>query len=408
MNNISEIYIRRIMKMLGFSYLGAFQKKVVQSLVDNPYIILQMSRQTGKTFLVGIMCLGYMMMGKTVILAYPTLKQAEKIIFGDLRRYVRIMMKYYPHAMNPLVNNQSELKLANGGRALIFTTEESARSREGFSGDLLVIDEAHKASPDIMKDLSPILNRARIKDEDRVIILGIGGYRNSLITTLRKKKNFISVLYDCWYILSSYPQFQKVIDSERETLSPEEFAQQYELKDVAVGERYPFTDVVETINANGRALPYAGIDVGRKKDSTLVSVGMIYPDKSIQVIDHLELVGLPFKEQAAKIVPFLRSYNVPEPYTMIELNSIGQSLMEAMLEYSQGYNGMVITGESKQYLVEATASLCRMGKLGIASDDFRNEIYSLTYSIDENGKVTYAHSDFLSSLLMLVANLYYR
>jgi hypothetical protein len=366
-------------------------------------MIVKMSRQTGKTFLASVLVALYVLCGETVIIAFPTLKQGKRLLLGESHKRLVQLQRFFPSLLRFKVDNQEQILCANGGGVIVLTTHKDAKSREGYSASLIVIDESHRAHKDIFDELFPVTFAQ--EHDVKVLLLGIGGYRNSLIHAMRRR-GFTVFSLDGERIAQVFPPYLHSLKEARESLTEDGYRSQIMCEDVLSGEKYIFDTIPTDLSIEKiRPCPYAGIDVGWSGDETVVTIMHAYPKGKI-IIDYMTCRGA-FKDQANQIIEFLRAHHVPEPYTMIEKNGIGIGLIERMLDHSENYNFMDIDKNSKRWLVEEARRMVRDGELAVTPEFYRDELQGLVMTTKDDGTIGYEHSDYLSSLLMTVANFVY-
>ena len=401
-NIITEKLVGKILQLLHTDYDGEYQKRIINHMIMHDECIIQTARQIGKSFLAACMATIYMMMGKTVIIALPTIKQGSRIIHLQVRQNIQTLSHYF-ECLKPIIDNQGEMSLANGGKCIVLSTDDMA-NREGYTASLIIIDESHKAKPSVLSDLSPILDRARLKGDSKLILLGIGGYRGSLIEVARKERGYNHISINCYDVIKDNPSYEdRVIVPARRTLSPEEFSQEYECMPMALGQRYIFHEIPNDIDIpciyEQKPNYYIGIDWGSKHDYTVVTVIAQHWD-IFKIIDSYQTRGTNPVEQVEQILSFISSYPCPRNHITVEANGFNQGYYGYMQEAYKGIGGFYLTENNKNQLIRAAQMQSVRGRISISPMIYRNEINSLTYEIKENGKADWEHSDYLSSLIL--------
>jgi hypothetical protein len=397
-------FFKLVLRLIGSNRRRwVYQRLIAAFMFLYDKMIIKVSRQCGKTYLASVLVAVYVLCGLTVVIAFPTLKQGKRLLLGESHKRIKQLQRYFPHLLRMKVDNTEEILCANGGRVIVLTTQKDAKSREGYSASLIIIDEAHRAHKDVFDELFPI---TFAQEQDvKVMLLGIGGYRNSLIHAM-KKRGFNVLKLDGETIAHVYPPYERAVKEAKESLSEDGYLAQIMCEDILSGEKYIFEQIPALLDIEKiRPARYAGIDVGWSGDETVVTIMHAYP-KGCEIVAYMKCKGS-FKSQAAKIVEFLRAHNVPEPWTMIEQNGIGIGLIERMQDYSQNYNFYSLTKISKRYLVDEARRMVRAGELAILPEAYREEIEGLVMETKDDGTIEYEHSDCLSSLLMVIANLLY-
>jgi hypothetical protein len=365
-----------------------------------------MSRQTGKTYLASVLIACYVLCGLECIIAFPTLKSGKQILLREIESRLMELQRFYPNLLKFKKNNQEGIECVNGGRIIVLTTNKGSSTNQGYSAALILIDEAHEADESFWNKVFP---STFAQSNVKILLLGIGGYYNSLIHVM-KQRGFAELKMDGEFIASLYlPYLSKI--KEAETFFGGKHTDGYQsnilCEDILSGQKMMFEPIPKALSLdvsyrNARPVPYAGIDVGMSGDDTVVTILYSYAI-GYEVVDSLKLKGRDWDYQAQEIVKFLRRYNIPEPYTMIENNSIGQALLLALSKYSFAYNNIFI-GKNKHHLVSFAQRLVLEKELSIIPDEYRNELEHLTLKVDDDGNVEYEHSDVLSSLIVALAN----
>ena len=111
------------------------------------------ARQVGKSTTAAFICLHRAICypGSTCLIYSPSLRQSGEI-------FRKKVMKYYGDLGEPIpavTSTQTMLELANGSRVLSLPGEPS--TVRGFTGDLIVIDEAAMTSDDLWIAINPML-----------------------------------------------------------------------------------------------------------------------------------------------------------------------------------------------------------------------------------------------------------
>lgn len=122
-------------------------------LSDEPYLLLNCSRQAGKSTTVAALALHQMLTtpGTLVLLVAPSERQSHELFRKVLHAYQAL-----GQPVAAVKSNQSELELAQGSRLVALPgREETIRS---FSGvDLLILDEASRVPDDLYRSVRPML-----------------------------------------------------------------------------------------------------------------------------------------------------------------------------------------------------------------------------------------------------------
>jgi len=240
--------------------------------------------------------------------------------------------------------NRSELLLeyASGSTIQFFSAERYDNIR-GFTFEYLVCDEfafmSEQAWTEVLR--ATVLVKGR-----KVLLISTPKGRNHFYKLYQmdgynpQYKSFTMTSYDNPIIIPSE------IDDAKQTLPDHVFRQEY-LAEFIDGGAGMFKDVQINNTPEMTSRYYAGIDVGRADDYTVLTVlnnksEMIYCDRWRQM-DWTEIVQ--------KIKEQLEKYN---PDTLIEVNSVGDAVFEMLRnEIPSVYIApFVTTSKSKQDIIE--------------------------------------------------------
>jgi len=406
-----------LLSAIGYRFKGRYQREMLGFLLGNRKCLLLAARQAGKTEMISFVVALYVLFGHRCLIAMQTKTQGYDIFTERINYFLNQLARLFPEQLTrskdqPGTRDRLDFVMcANGGGFKIISSDAKYKGNEGWTASVLIVDEAHMATDSFFGKVTPTQVLAVEGGYDKTIVSGVRGYRGSLIAILSDAtRGFVQGVWDCYEIVKTRPTFQTVIDSFRQSMSEKDFAQYFELLAVTSGVRYVFEHGLPkalAIIPPGPVAIYAGIDIGRKRDSTIATAGRVYVGQALQVYGCLVIQGETFDKQAAKVVPWLRERGIPEPNTTIEANGIGQALIDAMAVYSMGYGWLSLSVKLKEWLITEASALARRGMLAIDDDTMRLELDGLTYRIKEDGSLEYEHSDYFSSLLMLMSSYLY-
>jgi predicted phage terminase large subunit-like protein len=180
------------------------------------YIILNCSRQSGKSTIVAILALHHALTtpGARVLIVSPSLRQSE-LLFDKINTFYRRLGR--PGGSD--ADSATELRLRNGSRIVALPGSES--TIRGFTASLVLIDEAARISNEVYYAVTPMVTVSK----GRLILL----------STPHGKQGIF------WRAWDHEPDWMKVkvtadhcpritqesLDHERRALPPERFAQEY-------------------------------------------------------------------------------------------------------------------------------------------------------------------------------------
>jgi hypothetical protein len=334
------------------------QQKIHDSINFEPYkyYVLNIGRQWGKTMLAMNQVYYWAINNPGVNIGWvsPVYKQSEKV-------YDEMAKAFQPNFIK--VNAQKLTITVNNSTIQFFSSERYDNIR-GFTFDYLVCDEfafmAEQAWTEVL----------------RATVL-IKGKKVLLISTPRGKNHFFN-LFNLDGINNQYKSFRMTsydglaekneIDGAKYTLPEHIFKQEYLAEFVDNGSGV-FTDV-QMVNETKGTKYYAGIDLGRADDYTVLTIlnengRMVFCERWRHntwqnIINSMLLV--------------LNKY---KPRTLMEVNSIGDVLFEQMKKsYTQLYP-FVTTSKSKQDIVEGLQVAVQNKEFSILELDWLKKEFDL-------------------------------
>lgn len=408
---VSELFIFRLLKLLKTSYKGKYQQRLIAEALKYNTVVIKAARQSGKSFIASVIATAYLMLGENVIIALPTLTQGTRLIFNQVRKNLMRLQRYkelYP-ALRFVINNQYNLELANGAKIFVLSTSEHA-NREGYTASLLIIDEAHQAESSVLEELSPILNIAREDDKDKIILLGIGGFKKKLIEIAVSEMGFKQVICDCYEVAEDYPPYQKIIDKDRKILTEEAFKVHYECKQVMIGATQIIDNIrlVEPISGFKHCIH--GIDVGgtsEHSDYTVV-IRLEKNDKyELNIVSMLKMRNVKALKESDILVDYINQVDRWPGAVGIEVNGIGSKLrdiIQVKIPDIVSVHMSNVKYQGKKYqLINQLQKLCIDGKITTSDKKIKDELESLSVEINDDGVIKYEHSDILSALIIALS-----
>lgn len=325
------------------------------------YYVLNIGRQFGKTMLAMNQVYYWSINNPNSKIAWvsPIYKQCKKV-FDE-------MCLAFANA-DFLETNQSDLVIKVNGSTIQFFSAERYDNIRGFTFDYLVCDEfafmAEQAWTEVL----------------RATVL-VKGKKVLLISTPKGKNHFYN-LFNLDGVNPAYKSFKMTsydglaskdeIDGARETLPEWVFKQEY-LAEFISGGQDLFTDVRINNNAERTGKLYAGIDLGRADDYTVLTIlnersEMVYcqrwrHDSWTNIVSNL-LVKL----------------NEFKPMAYVEVNSIGDVIFEQLKASYRDIHQFTTTAKSKNDIVEALIVANQSKEFSIQDIDWlRKEFEVFTY-----------------------------
>jgi len=324
----------------------------------------------------------------------PIYKQAKKV-FDDIDSAIY---------KTPICaeRNKADLffKLLTGSTIQFFSAERYDNLR-GFTFDYLVCDEF------------AFIEEAAWTEVLRATVL-VHGKKVLLISTPKGKNHFFN-LYQFDGINQQYKSFTMTsydnplinpseIDDARATLPDHVFRQEY-LAEFIDGGATLFPNLTINDQPEQTARYYAGVDVGRAEDYTVLT---IFNDKGQMVVCERwrQMTWTTIVKLLAEI---LKEYR---PETFVEINSVGDAVFEMLDKELQGHiyiEPFVTTSKSKQDMIEQLMVANQNKEFTILSNpDIKKEFDIFTYEYNPKSRqVKYsAPSGFHDDIVMSVAIAY--
>lgn len=393
------------------TWLGAWQQAAVDLWLSHEDVATKQPRQTGKTHALRRVMETSILAGQQVVVAAPTLQQSTRLLLRGVKQSLGVTAPFF--GIRPVVNNTLEMQWSNGG-GLVALSMTPESQKEGYTCDLLVIDEAHRARRDEHSILLPMLTQAKRRGGGRQILTGIGGTNDGLLEQSYQHMGFTLHHLTPDAVVEADATYAPVFEGFRQQMTAREYAQHIECANLGEGlhQAYPFiADAVEfprEAQQVPRRLTF-GIDVGWVTDETVVVVIESIPGWSVaNVIGVHYIQGGDFAQQAEMIFEVIDStYRwVPERIG-VEWNGGGAGLYYALHRerFFPGCQRVAVSHKVKFGAVLQVQRAFEQGRLGIADDRMRLELQSLQIDykgVDED-RWEITHSDCHSALLVAVA-----
>lgn len=397
--------IENILALVGSEWWGPWQQDIARFIIDNESSIVQAPRQTGKTYILALLCVANILAGKSVIIAYPILAQAKRLLFREIKRQMAILKGYYPKGcLRKDVDTNTEILWKNGGSLLAISLDTGAQ-KEGYTADVLIIDEAHRATDEVLGLCLPFLLQAKLRGEGKLVFLGIGGHVKSLVETEKEHHPSLKVLPS--EIIEQDSRYEAIFKEFEDQLPPVEYEQHILLHSVSEGLQRLFPEILMAEPVSDPGMIYFGIDVGEKRDYTLVTA-LRHSGDYYDLVDVFRTKG-DFIDQSGgqeqRIAEFIKQHPHRNENITIELNfnsMLGQSLQT---NHFFGMNGIHLLYKNKKALSDALINIVKEGKFRVVNEEYKKDLESLRFNIKVNGTWEWSHSDLFSSLLMAMASL---
>lgn len=370
------------------------QETIHNSIIKEPYkyYCLNIGRQFGKTMLAMNQCYYWAINMPCAKVGWvsPTYKQCKKV-FDEMCLAMR--------ETGLIETNQSDLmiKLSNGSSIQFFSSERYDNIR-GFTFDYLVCDEFAFMPEQAWTEVL------------RATVL-VKGKKVLLISTPKGKNHFYN-MFCLDGINPSYKSFtmtsydglasREEIDGAKETLPEWVFRQEY-LAEFISGGQDLFTNIPINNNAEITSKLYAGIDLGRADDYTVLS---ILNDKGQQVYCNR------WRHDSWTNITtiLLGKLNEYKPITEVEVNSIGDVIYEQLKLGYKDIRQFTTTSKSKNDIIEALIVANQSNEFSIQGIDWLKkefEVFTYQYSAASRSVKYSAPSGFHDDGVMATAIAYH-
>lgn len=348
------------------------QQKIIHDSINNEsfkYYILNIGRQWGKSML-AMNQVYYWAFNQKVQISWvsPIYKQAEKVFDEMVRAFA---------GTDVIKSNAQKLLIETvNGTTIQFFSAERYDNIRGFTFDYLVCDEF------------AFMDERAWTEVLRATVL-IKGKKVLLISTPKGKNHFYN-LFQLDGVNPQYKSFKQTsydglalkseIDGAKETLPINVFMQEY-MAEFIDGGAGVFKGLTINDSPSGDEKYYAGIDLGRADDYTVLTVinqkgQMVYCDRwrhqSWQaIIDQL--------------IPHLSKWSAQ---CYVEVNSVGDAIYEQLRKAYSKVEPFVTTSKSKQDIIEGLQVAIQNSEFTSLSIDWLKkefEVFSFEYNAKTRG-----------------------
>jgi hypothetical protein len=398
------------------------------AICEHPEVVIQASRQVaGKTWTVGLVGACEIIAAGTITIGYPSMAQATRLlserVIGNLNGFNDAMSEHFGRPFFKRPKDQVTYQRwaladdpAHEGKYYALSANEIARSKpEGYTTDHLYLDESHRLTQKTLGIFEPFLDIAEKEGRARMVYMGVGGHRQSLIEQKKMQEGVHVVYWPASKILEVAPEWEPVFEKRRRSMSDWQYRQNYECLPVAEGMRTMFpdgipepVDVQDYLRRNIKPMMYFGIDVGQVIDSTVVkalSVIRGHEGLVINETDTLVLPGCDYVNQAKMIFEWIdkRFYWKPENI-IVELTGVGRSFYDILNSGPlHGIRGLDTTAELKEEFWHSMSTAIREGRYGCREAESRAHYEAMIYEYKKSAggfKMEFEHSDHWMALCM--------
>lgn len=371
--------------------------KEIMANIEAKYIIIKTSRQWGKTLFAEQLALYHSINSPNSIVAWfsPYIAQAKKVM-NELYSAIAKSGVVYSY-------NQTDriITLCNNSKIQFFGSNNPDGIR-GISVDYAIIDEAAFIQRDVIEE---IIRPA----------LMVRGKKVYIVSTPKGKHNWFY-----YYYVNSDEEFLACESNWREnpytnineinlakkTLPEHIYRQEYE-GEFLDGDYQVFRNLdeiaIQTTFAKQTAKNYAGLDLGRKNDYTVLTI----MNENGEIVEIYRDNNKLWQTILHNVISILRKYNCP---VYVDATGVGDAVYEQLhAQYKQTYP-IVLGNNNKQNIIEELIIGMEKKEITIPTKDLYSTLYDelsifeFNYS-PKTQKVTYnapsgMHDDCVISLAL--------
>ncbi len=315
----------------------------------------------------------------------------------------------------------------------VLSLSEGAKSgTQGFTGDVWACDEAQECTVVAYEAVEPAMDIAIAEGRGKIILLGIGGNSTEHLIEAKKPLEdkhwreegdyideeeldtpFVARRFTVEDITAVVPSLIPFYANKKRRITAPSWRQNYECLPNEEGVGRVFPRLVPHAEASHKMQPWMefGIDVGRKKDATVI-VAMRCEGDAANYVDGAAWTGRDFYTQAKQIAAWINKFDFLPRNVRVESNSLGFGLIDALAQISPFHAvTSVYTSDSppdydKTRWILGLQHMALTEKLGIPDPALRSRLMRLTCAQKENGTYDWelAHDDVLSALWVWYSN----
>jgi phage FluMu gp28-like protein len=375
---------------------------------DNKYTTVVSSRQLGKSTILSVLALHWLLNEEDVNLAIVSLTYRQlKVIYNTLNGILKQTNVYLRSSITTM-----DIELSNGNK-VIFLTAAAPDAARGFTFTHALMDEA-AFYPDeyIGKVLQPtLLVRGR-----KVVAFSTPRGKNEFsdlyeIGLVPENKNYVSFSYD--YTHNPYLP-QEEIQAIKMQLPAEVFTQEYEcsfeITNGLLGDLGTVALINEFEAPKSNKKYYAGVDLAIQND---YAVCVIFDDQGNVVDIYRNRTGS-IKLLEEELIKFLNKWKPVK--TIVEKNNIGVAVIETLWQkfYKNTIEEFVTTNKTKADIVHELKRSIEEGAIALPTKklypELHKEFYNFSFKLSKTREIVYGaksgHDDIIMALCL--ANHCYR
>jgi hypothetical protein len=344
----------------------------------------------------------------------PTMRQAKSILFRETADKIRAFAKIMGcKAFKPSrdADTSTEKIYNNGGKLCALSLDKTAE-KEGYTADVLFIDEAQGSDRNVLGIFRPFIKVAEMEGRSRIIFSGIGGHPMSLIEEMKKEEYYLTkptmesiVEYD--------ERWTATFEKDKKEMTDPDYRQNILCEPISPGEHRIFEHVPaavpfppETSSKWPQPVYYFGMDVGRTSDQTCVAVlrkqcGYIdLVDVWYDIGPFTAIQGTEEAGQDVRIFAFIDKYPWRPRNIACEVNGLGIGLSDVLTRVMfPDLININLDYRLKKGAIDWLWRNARDGVFRAQEPEWIAELERLQYEIKMSGKYEWNHSDLLSGII---------
>lgn len=402
-----------------------WQRQGLASLCREPYWVYEAARQAGgKSTICSVYLAADLILANPWCVGMPTLEQASSIVLHRTQLYMKILEK--PLGMRRRLDNVRHMAWEHGAdiRALS-TNEAGVFSSQGYTRRGVLIDEGHELPFSSLGYFTPLVLVAMKKRRGKMIVIGPAGTMDSTIERVKGLKNYHVEYWPDERIIEmddarratlppGHPELKEQSWRERfaeeeETTDPATYNQFYRLIPVTSGGLLIFPNLREESQSWRQHLVtrHYTIDVGKTVDSTICAKWDSTP-ATADLLETRRWHGLDYSVQARELIDYITADPAWHPHNVgLEVNGPGEPLADIMgsldprfkairrIKTTDNSNGPGQMGRKTRWLKAIIGRNIR-GDYGVREKNVRTHLAALGYTVNDNGRYDWPHSDELS------------
>jgi len=378
------------------------QGDVAKSCIKNRHTVACFSRQSGKSTTISGCAVHELLFGKNVKIGVygPTRETAIDVMFT----YIRDVLESKPILAQQIkeIRKSGSITMHNGNRLRTFTASKDSKSVRGYDPNIIIIDESQsitdeKYDEDILPsgaalkgmNVSTGLNLANVV-RTRIWEAGTPLGRNHFFdisqVAVSPEETDGEIPVIVYQPYTEYPYADvDFIEGRREVQPMKRWEQEYLCKwNLDTGYAFNWADVrgschlpiPDTFQRNSEGVYFAGIDLGRNRDHTVLSVFEYHKPIYKMVFHYKWDLHLSWNKIFTEIYHFLGQW---QPIlTLADKGGVGDVIFDSVFsQFPWDCEGWIYTVKSKADLIMNTQRLMERGNLSMFNHEELKEQFRI-------------------------------